>query len=131
MIMLRGFLSVVLVLFACVLMADDSAIKENYPYAVLTADTIEMGSVQAGERFTGRITLTNEGKPDLIIAKVRSSCGLMIPNWPSEPIQQGKDVTINFRYNTNRLGPFTRNIIIHTNGYKKTLVVPVYGEVVP
>ncbi len=131
MIMLRGFLSVLLVSFACVLMADDSVIKENYPYAVLSADTIDMGTVKSGERFTGRITITNEGKPDLLIARVRSSCGLMIPNWPTEPIRQGEAAIINFRYNTNRLGPFTRNIIIHTNGYKKTLVVPVYGEVVP
>ena len=131
MIMLRGFLSVGLVLFVFVLMADDSDIRKNYPVAVLSADTIDMGTVQAGERFTGQIAITNEGKHNLLIVRVRSSCGLMIPNWPTDPIKQGEEVTINFRYNTNRPGPFNRNIIIHTNGYRKTLVVPVYGEVLP
>ncbi len=131
MIKVRGSLTVLFFSFVLILMADDSVITENYPYAVLSADTIDMGTVQAGERFTGRITITNEGKPDLLIARVRSSCGLMIPNWPTEPIRQGEDATINFRYNTNRPGPFTRNIIIHTNGYRKTLVVAVYGEIIP
>lgn len=128
---MRGLLSVVLLFFVFVLMADDSDIREKYPVAILSADTIDMGTMQAGERFTGQITISNEGRPDLLIARVRSSCGLMIPNWPTDPIPQGEEATINFRYNTNRPGPFTRNIIIHTNGYRKTLVVPVYGEVVP
>ncbi len=131
MIKVRGGLTVLFFSFLLILMADDSAIKENYPYAVLSADTIDMGTVHSGERFTGQITIANEGRNDLIIAKVRSSCGLMIPNWPTDPIRQGEETTIRFRYNTSRIGPFTRNIIIHTNGYKKTLVVSVYGIVIP
>ncbi len=112
--------------------AVDKDIKASYPYAILLSnDTINMGTIEAGSRAAGEIRLRNEGTPDLLIAKVRSSCGLMIPSWPTDAIKTGEEVTIIFRYNTNRIGPFTRNIIIHTNSYQKTLIIPVYGEIIP
>ncbi len=119
-------------LIALTAWAEDKDIKTSYPYAILLSnDTINMGTIEAGSRAAGEIRLCNEGTPDLLIAKVRSSCGLMIPTWPTDAIQKGEEATINFRYNTNRIGPFTRNIIIHTNSYQKTLIIPVYGEIIP
>ncbi len=122
----------VILLVAFTAWALDKDIKASYPYAILLSnDTINMGTIEAGSRATGQIRLRNEGTPDLLIAKVRSSCGLMIPTWPTDAIKTGEEATINFRYNTNRIGPFTRNIIIHTNSYQKTLIIPVYGEIIP
>lgn len=111
--------------------AYDTGIKSSFPYAVLNTDTLDMGLIKQGSRATGQIEIINKGKPDLLIAKVRSSCGLMIPTWPAEPVATGEEVIINFRYNTNRIGPFKRNIIIHTNAWQKTLIVYVHGEVIP
>ncbi len=112
--------------------AVDKDIKASYPYAILLSnDTINMGTIEAGSRATGEIRLRNEGTPDLFIAKVRSSCGLLIPTWPTEPLKTGDEASISFRYNTDRLGHFERNIIIHTNSYQKTLIIPVYGEIIP
>ncbi len=112
-------------------LADDSNIRSSFPYAVLHTDTLDMGLIEQGSRATGQIGIFNDGKPDMLIAKVRSSCGLMIPTWPDEPVKTGEEVIINFRYNTNRIGPFKRNIIIHTNAWQKTLIVYVHGEVIP
>ncbi len=111
--------------------ADDTGIKSSFPFAVLSTDTLDMGIIEQGNRADGQIGITNEGKPDLLIARVRSSCGLMIPTWPDKPVKTGEEVFINFRYNTNRIGPFKRNIIIHTNAWQKTLIVYVHGEVIP
>ena len=128
---IKSIILLVILLATFAAMADDEDIRASYPYAVLSNDTIDMGTIESGSRATGYIRLRNEGTPDLLIAKVRSSCGLMIPTWPTEAIRKEEEVTITFRYNTNRIGPFTRNIIIHTNSYQKTLIVPVYGEVIP
>ncbi len=111
--------------------AAEADIKASYPYAVLIEDTINMGIIERTDRVTAEIRLRNEGTPGLTIAKVRSSCGLMIPTWPTETIYTGEEAIIRFRYNANRLGRFERNIVIHTNAWQKTLVVPVYGEVIP
>ncbi len=67
----------------------------------------------------------------MYISKVRSSCGLMIPTWPEGAIEQNDTVNIRYRYDTSRMGPFIRKIIIHTNAWEKDLVITVKGEVIP
>ncbi|GEM_PF-1357220 len=110
---------------------DEEEIKSGYPYASLSEEVIDMGVMAAGSNGDGYITLSNLGKPDLLIARVRSSCGLMIPTWPEAAINQGDTVRIRFRYNTSRLGQFERKITIHTNAWQKNLIVTVKGEVIP
>ncbi len=112
--------------------ADNTAwIKANHPYALLESDTIDLGVLAQGNRASGQIRLTNQGSGELLIARVRSSCGLMTPAWPDKGIRTGKEAVIGFRYDTRRLGPFTRKVIIHTNAWQRTLVLTVIGEVVP
>ena len=77
----------------------------------------------------GSFTLTNTGNRDMTVARVRSSCGLLITSWPTEPLKPGTQTTISFRYDTSRPGPFRRNIVLHTNSWQGTLVIPVKGEV--
>lgn len=110
---------------------NETGIKSGYPYATLAAEEIDMGKLPKGSSNDGFIFLTNQGEPDLLIARIRSSCGLVIPSWPDAPISQGDTVRIRFRYNTNRLGPFERKITIHTNAWQKNLFVTVKGEVIP
>ncbi len=116
--------------FPCILAGENSQ-NINHPVLRVESDSICLGNLVAGERASGKITVYNDGGKDLLIGRVRSSCGLMIPTWPEEAIAPGEEATIRFRYNTNRLGPFERNIIIHSNGHPKTHVVKVTGEVIP
>lgn len=103
----------------------------HFPYAVLEKSEVDFGKVTGGTSVSGNIRITNEGAVDLLVAKVRGSCGLMIASWPGEPVRQGEQLQINFRYDSGRLGPFERFITIHTNAWQKDLVVRVCGEVVP
>jgi hypothetical protein len=105
--------------------------RVDFPYAVLEKSEIDFGKVTGGSPVSGHIRITNEGAVDLLVAKVRGSCGLMIASWPGEPLGQGEQLQISFRYDGNRLGPFERFITIHTNAWQKDLVVKVSGEVVP
>ncbi len=125
-----GILLVMMFVFSCVL-AGESAQNINYPVLRVESDSIDLGKLVAGERASGEIKVYNEGGEDLLIGRVRSSCGLMIPTWPGEAIAPEEEATIRFRYNTSRQGPFVRNIIIHTNGHPKTKVVQVTGHVIP
>lgn len=110
--------------------ADPPEARQRYPYAVLERDVFEFGKLEAGPAVRGTIIITNEGAVDLLIAKVRGSCGLMIPSWPAS-VSPGGEAQIHFRYDGSRLGPFERHITIHTNAWQKDLVVKVRGEILP
>jgi len=125
-----GILLVMMCAFFSV-QAGENAQVVNYPVLQVESDSIDLGKLVAGERASGEITVYNEGGKGLLIGRVRSSCGLMIPAWPGEAIAPGEKAAIRFRYNTSRQGPFVRNIIIHTNGHPKTKVVQVTGHVIP
>ncbi len=110
---------------------DEAALKRSYPWAVIDKDTIDLGILKQGITARSHITVRNEGQYDLIIAGVRSSCGLMIPNWPAEPVQTNEEVMVSFRFNASRLGAFERRITIHSNAFQKNKIITVLGEVVP
>ncbi len=125
-----AILLVIVCVFSCVQAGENSQVV-NYPVLRVESDSVDLGNLVAGERASGEITVYNDGDKDLLIGRVRSSCGLMIPTWPGEAIPPGEEATIRFRYNTSRQGYFVRNIIIHTNGHPKTRVVQVTGHVMP
>ncbi|MFO7874144.1 MAG: DUF1573 domain-containing protein [Bacteroidales bacterium] len=114
-----------------VIAGEDDERKNRFPIAVIENDKIDMGQITEGTRQTGEIKITNIGEEDLLIGRVRSSCGLVIPNWPEDPVEKDDEVIIRFRYDTSRLGPFERKVIIHTNGWQKDLIITVSGEVIP
>ncbi len=112
------------------LIAQDKAdVRNSYPYAVIRPAQINLGVAETGSMMRGRFTIYNEGEEALLIAGVRSSCGMMIPSWPSAPIVPGDSAIIQIRYDTSRVGSFTRLLTIHSNARQKTLVVGVHGEV--
>lgn len=133
----RFYSLIFLLLLACIsggLAAETppvEVLRSEYPYAELEKDAIDLGKIAQGRQAPGSIVLTNTGQHPLLIGTVRSSCGLMIPSWPTQAIAPGAQATISFRYDGSRIGPFERIISIHTNAWQKTIQVKVSGEVVP
>ena len=58
---------------------------------------------------------TNEGNAPLLITSAFSSCGCVIPEWPREPIVPSTKSNIKVKYNTGKLGPFTKVIVVKSN----------------
>jgi hypothetical protein len=109
--------------------ADPPEARHNFPFAIVSVDSINMGSLNAGSSGQGSFTITNAGSYELLVSRVRSSCGLLVTTWPTQPLKPGEQGTITFRYDTSRPGPFERNIVVHTNAWQKNIVIPVKGEV--
>lgn len=105
-------------------------IMMTLPYAVPEKEVIDLGLIKQGSRSSGEIRILNKGVKDFVIARVRSSCGLMIPTWPDGAVGHNEEAVVRFRYDSSRPGPFERKVVIHTNAYQRTLVVTVKGEVV-
>lgn len=108
---------------------NQTDVRHSYPYAVVRPAQIDLGVAETGSMMRGRFYIINEGQESLLVASVRSSCGMMIPSWPSAPIAPGDSASIQVRYDSSRVGPFTRLITIHTNAWQKTLIIGVSGEV--
>lgn len=92
---------------------------------VLDYGTIEQGA--DGERF---FTLKNEGTEPLIVSNCKGSCGCTVPQCPKEPILPGESSKIKVKYDTNRLGQFTKSITVTSNATETTKVIKITGKVI-
>lgn len=72
----------------------------------------------------------NTGKADLVLNKVRASCGCTTPQWTKTPIAPGDTGMVAVTYNANgRPGAFTKTITVTSNAGNQRLSIK--GEVIP
>ncbi len=73
---------------------------------------------------------TNTGKTDLVLQKVRASCGCTTPEWTKEPVKPGESGVVKATYNASgRPGSFSKTITVTSNAGEKRLSIK--GEVIP
>jgi len=94
-------------------------------------ETVEMdyGTLDQGGDPLRIFTFTNVGTEPLIIKNAKGSCGCTVPTWPKEPIMPGETNKIEVRYDTQRVGPFSKRITIETNEDIGTRALTIKGEV--
>lgn len=96
----------------------------------LSSEEIDFGVMQKGSDGERSITVTNLGKNPLVITNCTGSCGCTVPTCPREPIASKRSATISVKYDTDKVGPFTKMITIYSNDpEKETIMIKVYGEV--
>jgi Protein of unknown function (DUF1573) len=68
----------------------------------------------------------------LIIRSAKGSCGCIVPTYTKEPIPPGRFGVLGIRYDTKRLGPFTKTVTVECNDAQKpTHLVTIKGNVYP
>ncbi|MFC4817904.1 MULTISPECIES: DUF1573 domain-containing protein [unclassified Flavobacterium] len=93
---------------------------------VFENETIDYGTIEQGADGKREFVLTNNGNQPLIISNAQGSCGCTVPTFPKEPILPGKSAVIGVKYDTNRVGPFTKTVTITSNataGASKVLTI--------
>lgn len=100
--------------------------------AVISFDneTLDYGTIEQnadGERF---FKITNTGTEPLIISSCKGSCGCTVPQCPKEPVLPGQSTTIKVKYDTNRLGMFTKSVTVSSNATEPEKTVKITGNVV-
>ncbi len=70
-----------------------------------------------GVRF---FKFTNTGDKALLITNAKGSCGCTVPSYPKEPIMPGESEYIKVKYDTKRVGPFTKYVTLTTNSVSNT-----------
>ena len=73
----------------------------------------------------------NTGKTPILIQNVQTSCGCTNAAKPEEPIQPGKKGEIAVKYDTKRVGQFTKTITVTTNVQTEPIILTIKGTVLP
>jgi uncharacterized protein DUF1573 len=92
--------------------------------------TIDYGTIKQGSDGYRTFVFTNIGNAPIIVSQVTSSCGCTIPEKPKEPIMPGEKGSLKVHYDTNRMGPFQKNIRITSNAKPTVVEVHIKGLVV-
>ena len=92
---------------------------------------IDYGEIAQGSDGIRVFEFTNTGNAPLIISKVSSSCGCTIPKKPEEPIMPGAEGKIEVKYDTNRVGPIRKTIMVTSNAETSTIPLKIKGKVLP
>ena len=108
---------------------ETKKVDPNAPVFELERKIIDYGEIEKGSDGKHVFTFKNVGKSPLIIANVKGSCGCTVPSTPKEPIMPGATGKITVKYDTNRVGPFSKTITITSNASEPKKVIRVKGRV--
>jgi hypothetical protein len=72
----------------------------------------------------------NESQQEALITGVQTSCGCTTANKPEEPLSPGKSSSISVKYDTKRVGQFTKTITVSSN-VSDPIILTIRGSVLP
>ena len=106
---------------------------EKAPIATFDNVSYAFGEVKAGEKVIHKFILTNSGKSDLIIRKVRASCGCTAVTPEKMVIAPGKSTSLEAQFDsTGKSGTQNKSITVITNDPKaSTIILQISGNVAP
>jgi len=117
-------------LIAFILISFTQVKAQNTPVFKFEKTTIDYGTIKQGSDGYRTFVFTNTGDAPIIVSQVSSSCGCTIPEKPKEPIMPGEKGSLKVHYDTNRVGPFQKNIRITSNAKPTVVELHIKGLVV-
>lgn len=105
-------------------------VKVAGPGMVFESETVDYGTIEQGADGKREFVITNNGTEPLVISNAVGSCGCTVPTFPKEPIAPGAKAILGVKYDTNRVGAFTKSVTITSNAKDlPTKVVTIKGNV--
>lgn len=119
------FLATVLIVGLSIL-----AMGQTEPKLKFNTLTIENNSIPFGSDFTFEFPFKNTSKEYVKIDDVKRSCGCTTPYFPSDSIKPGKKEKIIAKYDTKRVGEFTKTLTVMIKG-SEPILLTIKGKVLP
>jgi hypothetical protein len=104
--------------------------KEKLPVTFKTL-VIDRPNIAYGADETFSFEFKNTGKTPVVISNVQTSCGCTTASKPDQPVAPGKSSVISVKYDTKRVGEFTKTITVTTNVQPEPIVLTIKGKVAP
>ncbi len=109
--------------------AQETVSDPNAPVFKFEKETIDYGKIALNSNGEREFVFTNIGKSPLVIERVKGSCGCTVPTKPEEPILPGEQGVIKVKYDTSRIGGFTKTVTITSNASEPIKRVKIKGIV--
>ncbi|WP_299338085.1 DUF1573 domain-containing protein [uncultured Psychroserpens sp.] len=93
-------------------------------------EVVDYGTIPQNSDGTRLFTFTNTGDAPLLITKVKTSCGCTVPSYSKAPILPGESGELSIRYNTKKLGAFTKTITVTSNAEGGNKILKIKGNIV-
>jgi len=106
-------------------------VSVDSPEITFKSTELDYGVVNTNSDGARKFEFTNTGKQPLIIANVVASCGCTVVEWNREPIKPGEKGTLEVKYNTAIVGPFSKSIRVFSNAKTSPVFLIIKGEVKP
>jgi hypothetical protein len=90
----------------------------------------DYGTITQGSDGNCEFKFTNKGEGPLILSNVKTSCGCTVPEWPNAPIPPGKTGIIKVKYDTNRLGAFSKTVTVSSNAKNSLVTITIKGNII-
>jgi hypothetical protein len=117
---------ILLVTFSCFIFSS-SKMENGQPEMILSTLTVDYGTVKYNSYPKRTITVRNVGDAPLLLQNVKVSDGGLGPaSYTNQPILPKETGQISFRYNTRRLGKFSKSITVVSNVGQKMIRVKGY-----
>jgi len=103
---------------------------QNAPVMTLEKNEVDYGTIAQGSDPFRVFKFKNTGRSPLVIQNAQGSCGCTLPEYPKQPIMPGEGAEIKVRYDTNRMGDFTKTVTLTTNEPTPTRILTIKGKVI-
>jgi len=92
-------------------------------------ETLDYGKIQQNEDGYRVFNFKNIGEAPISISAIKSSCGCSVAEKPTKPIMPGELGSIRVKYDTKRLGGFSKTFMIRSNAQDKLKKIRIKGIV--
>ena len=106
-------------------------IDPSAPDIKFEKDTIDYGTIELGANGERVFTFKNTGKSPLVISEINTPCGCTKPDTTivNKPVPPGAKEHLKIKYDTTRMGQFTKTITINSNAKSGTVYIVIKGTV--
>ncbi len=108
---------------------DNSKNDKKAPFIKFENVVYDYGTIAQGDDGTCEFIFENTGKDPLVLTNVRPSCGCTVPQWSKEPVKSHKKSGIKVKYNTRRVGSFSKSVTVTSNASNSPVVLTIKGKV--
>jgi len=116
-------------LFICSIVFAQESVNTKSGVFDFKTETIDYGTVNKNTDGNRSFTFKNTGDSPIIITSVKGSCGCTVATKPSKPILPNETAEIGVKYDTKRVGPFSKTITVISNATKKSKVLRIKGRI--
>lgn len=101
----------------------------NAPDITFQEISHDFGNLQKGADCFYEFKFKNTGKEPLILSNCQASCGCTTPLCPKEPIAPGGTGVIKVKYDSNRVGVFSKTVTVTSNAKIPSITLSIKGTI--